>query len=204
MRFSYITLIGLTSVLVSCGYLWKGSGDKKIQQQDSALVAKWKTECVGADALNLSHARRTIEFTMLGNFEKYENFYESDKCDNTQLAYKVEGTYATLGKNEDKDDLKNINFTVNKASLVPHSQAAADNMNTMNLCGENTWKQNEPKDITGKDCKGFTVERGDVIYDVYQVEGKNLYFGQKFFFLASDDADSRPDSVTKESPYLRQ
>lgn len=198
-----LIIVGCAASLVSCGRVWKGSSDKKMQQQDSALAYKWKTDCVSSSALDLSHARRAIELSVLGNFEKDENFYSTDKCEKSQITYKVLGTYAALAENPVNKEVKNINFTINKTLLVAHTDDAVKNLNKLKMCGIDTWKSGKEIDITNKSCAGITVKRGDVVADVYQIKNKALYFGQKFLFLAGGDVSSRPDKVAADVIYNR-
>jgi hypothetical protein len=194
---------GLALTSISCGNIFRGRGDAKMEQQDAALAHSWKASCAKADVLELTHTRRKIRLGVLGNFDRFEHFYGSDACNDSQMEYKVSGTYATLGENKDNSDVKNINFTVNKATIKVTSKATVDVMNRLKLCEISDWKLNEEVNITNKKCTGFSVKRGDVIFDVYEVKDKSLYFGKKLFFLSGDNAADRPNEVATDVEYIR-
>jgi hypothetical protein len=176
---------------------------------ESALANAWQSACTPATAapateLGMSNSRRTVALTSTGTFEKTENFFAKGCDESAALTYKVNGTYAMLGENPSNTTVKNIDFTVDSASISVSDAATAEKMNAAGFCGISDWKVDTATDITGKDCKGFTVAKGDVLMDVYKIENDNtLYFGRQFNFAATEDTKTRPESVSEAAPYTK-
>lgn len=203
MKFAILITLSLFFV-TGCGIFDTKDKGKKIQQNDSEIAGKWQSNCVGAETLELTHTQREYNFNAIGDFDKTERFYANKSCSNPGFTYQISGTYAALGSHHDNNEIKQVNFTVDKAVVTVNSKGAVDLLNDASLCGKSDWAVGSETDITGKNCAGFSVKKGDVVFDVYDLQDGNLYFGQKFFFLSSDDADSRPDSISEDVVFKRK
>ena len=221
-----LSVVGVAAALVTSCNLFKGGEKKEAapteQQaqpagepapaqpeaampapQENTLAHTWQSACVPANVLAMGKSRRSVAMTSTGTFEKSENFFMNTCEEPTAMTYKVTGTYATLGSNPSNAALQNIDFTVDAATITVSSAATVEKMNGETFCGIADWKVDVATDITGKNCGGFTVQKGDVLMDVYKIENDNtVFFGRQFNFATSEDAKTRPESVT-DAPYTK-
>lgn len=205
MRLGGKIAVSLTALsLAACGWFGTKKKGTKAVQVDFKLAGQWRSNCVGADVLKLAHASMQYNFSALADYEKKETFYSDAGCAEPAFSYKTSGTYAEIGKHEGLEGAKDINFTIQKASLTVHAQDILDELNSSELCGIKDWTVGREVDITNKDCQGFTVKPGDTVVDVYKLGEKELVFGKKIQLLASDDADSRPSSLATDAIYRKQ
>jgi hypothetical protein len=199
-------VFGAAILTASCGILDTDDKGKKAEENAPALAGTWETECVENSALELSRSKREYSFNAVGDFDKTESYYAADDCGNADVVYTVKGTYDDKGNSPDNQDVTMINFTINEALVTVNSDTAIDAMNAVKLCGISDWAVGKETDVTGKDCMGSKVNKGDVIFEVYKLEDDNsdLYFGQNFVFLTETNASERPTDVNRDVLFTRQ
>jgi hypothetical protein len=196
-----LKLIGALIIATGCSQCESKKTAQKIEQSDSRLTGAWVSDCVSNDFLELSQAKRSINFGIMGDSDKTEYFYSDEECQTSRLEYQVVGTYQALEK---ENELKKMNFTINKAHLKATSEATITLFNSTSFCGVDNWVLNEPMDIQGRECLGFKVSNGDVIFDSYRFDGDHLLFGNSFLLLSEDDAKDRPESVNADIRYVKK
>lgn len=177
---------------------------KKLENTPAELRGTWQSPCVGTTTLNLVSTQREYVFNAIGDFDRVERYYSDSNCQNLVATYKVVGTVETKGSNPAKPDLDMINFTVNEASMTVKSDSILNDLNTMKLCGKSDWKVNEEVQVTNAECEGSQVQKGGVQFDSYDIRDGQLYLGQKFLFLAKDNASERPTELDSKVPYMKK
>jgi hypothetical protein len=227
MKKVVLGVVGFAALAVtSCNMIFKGSGEKKPEEAppaatseqhapehgtepaatpaatENALANVWQAACTPASVVGLTNSRNTVALSPASTFEKNEQFFTAG-CDTpAAMTYKVTGTYANLGQNPSNPAMHNVDFTVNTATLTVTNAATVEKMNAEKFCDISDWAIDRETDITGKSCAGFTVQKGDVVMDVMQVEGSTAHFGQKFTF-GSAHAATRPEAVVTDAPYTK-
>ncbi len=204
MRNHYGILAYSALLIGGCGLLDTKEKAKKLDQNDLNLSGTWNSDCLPTDSFDLAHTKRVFRFSEVGDFEKSEHFSSKEDCADPSFTYTVTGTYASLGTVKDNDNLKQINFTVEKALVNVKSEDAVTALNTIALCGRSDWKVGEEFNVADKDCANLAHKKGDVIFDVYEVKDKQLSFGQNFVLLSGDEPDDRPDSVQRDLAYTKE
>lgn len=200
---SQIVLLVIGLSVISCSIFKTDKKGKKAAQNEISIAGNWKTPCIGSDVFGLTRTIREFNISSIGDFDKTESFYKDDACETVQAVYTVSGTYDALGKDAENKGVEDINFTVNNAYLTVSSESMLGVLNGASMCGIADWSTGKKAEITGKSCGGVITAKGDVIFDVYSLRGEKLYFGQKFFFMSEDDADSRPKDVQTDVQYQK-
>jgi hypothetical protein len=91
---------------------------------------------------------------------------------------------------DDREGVKQINFTYNSLSLTPKTADRVDELNTDLYCDYDDWQLDEAKDLLGQEnCMG--LNNGDGIYDIYFVSGADLYLGDS----PAATAENRPTAL---------
>ncbi len=199
-----IMTIACIALLSGCGSDKTADKAAKMRLSDSDIAGGWKSNCAAADILGLAFVQKEFNSSILGDFDKTERYSANNDCTDVGLKYHVVGTYAAFDSDVETGEVTRINFTIDRAMLTVGSEAILKVLNGTNFCGKSDWVLNKEVGITGLDCPGFTVNQGDVIFDVYQVKNDRLYFGQKLFMLSDDDASSRPESVGTDVIYQKR
>ena len=73
-------------------------------------------------------------------------------------------------------------------------------------CGVKDWTVDQEIDIAGKDCLGEKVASGQVLFDIYRIEGddKTLFVGNSMNWFDNTDSVDRPTQLATDHPYTTQ
>lgn len=197
--------LAVTSVLAlgGCG-LSEDSKDNVTNPDLPDLVGTWQSNCAEAAVLDLAQTVKSLEFEGVSGYLKREAFFADGTCAQPGLEQITTGTYTLEGKLESDQSLEKINFNVDSVTLTPRSDQMVTTLETANFCGVTDWTKDIATDITGKECLGVSSDKGDVIFDVYRLQGNELRLSEKFLFLAPDSGDERPTSVSNELVYIKK
>lgn len=175
-----------------------------IENIPNQLAGDYKTGCTQNSALGLTSSTRELSFSSVGDFDKKEVYFSDDACaESAALTYKVVGTVSNQGKLPSNEELDMINFTVAEAYITPGTQALVDTLNTTSFCGKKDWALNVEASIAELNCNDFTIQKGQVIQDVYDDRDGTLFFGKKFALLLNETGD-RPSEIDEDLPYNKQ
>ncbi len=205
--FGKIGLIALLCVpLVSCGRSSTKSKGEKLRQNDFSLNGTWNNGCGKTDWLGLSHEKTTLKFSPLGDFDRMTTFYSDAECKQGTAKLVERGTYASLDKTANVPEARDINFTLVAADMSALSDDSVKLMNTASYCEKADWKVGTSTDVLGKKCLGMNLSSGNVIFDIYHLDGskKQLTFGRDQIFLDKSDAQSRPDKLNSERLFTKE
>lgn len=78
----------------------------------------------------------------------------------------------------------NISYKSFTAKALTESGAAY--FNSVTFGGYTDWAPNAEKDIMGKDCLGFTLQKDAVSLDIYKKDGNTVSFGKDMKYAASN------------------
>lgn len=192
-------------LITGCGLGKTSKSGRKADETDNNIWGSWKTDCIDNSGIKeLGKTKRAVVFNNLGDFDRIEYLYMGDQCSDRSLTITVSGTYAVKGNVTEDSEAQKLNLTVDRVKVYPHTKDAADLLNKMNACGIDNWKRKSEEDITGKNCSGYKLREGDVIFDIYMIDENDLYLGTKFSFSSPTDSDRRPKNVNDEIVYKKQ
>jgi|GEM_PF-6824291 len=189
----------------ACGWFPTKSKGEKATQNDVGLAGQWRDSCTKLDWFGFAYQQVTQKFSAVGDFEKTKYLYSDENCSNKIGTLVESGTYDSLGGSTTVNGVKNINFTITKATVSAGSDDAAALLNNISYCGIETWKTGEVNDVLGKTCAGATHAAGEVVFDVYRVDmdGKRLTTGKGTLFLNKTEASARPESLDETHIYTK-
>lgn len=175
-----------------------------IEQFDQSLTGDWQTPCLQNEWNGLIAAKDELTFSAIGDFEKELLRYSDDQCETPIFSIKLNGTYASLDKNQAAQDARNINFTITKAELEVNNPQAVDLLNRLEYCGIRNWQVGQSRDILGKDCLGPDINQGSVIFDIYNVENNKLFLGDALVLENIGNAENRPTQLNSSRIYQKE
>jgi hypothetical protein len=115
----------------------------------------------------------------------------------------VEGTVQEKGDLPENPELDMLNFSVSEVYIKLNSEVLQNALNTTNFCGISDWAVGQERDVSGADCRGFSIKKGDVIQEVVDDREGTLYFANNFALLLSK-TDDRPNVIDDKIPYHKQ
>jgi hypothetical protein len=188
-------------VLPACG---KDDDDNNaIVEIPSNYIGLYKTDCVANTALDMTHTIRTVDMRANGGFTRREEYFTDGACQKGGLALRVEGTVQEKGDLPEDPKLDMLNFSVSDVYITVNNEALKNTLNTTRFCGISDWAVGKERDVSGADCRGFTIKRGDVIQEVVDDRDGTLYFGNNFALLLNNTND-RPTAIDEKVPYHKQ
>ena len=196
----------LAGLATGCGNLSK-TADKANKADDIApeLVGEWKAECFDATVLDLSKGDRKMNFNLLGDFEKVETLYLNDECQDSALKVRTVGSYSDLGELPENSEVKRINYTTEQSFVTVGSKEVVEILNATKICNKTDWEVNKETEITDLDCGPLSVEKGETIFDTYDVGNDTLLMGGAFILGQSNDSsDDRPSEVDQSLMLKKQ
>ncbi len=200
-------LAALTIFAAGCGGMSTDDKGAKGDENDLDLAGKWIDGCLAKDALKLTHQANVLTFSALGDFDRVTTLHRSDVCAEPQIETSVHGTYDVVGQAENvQGGADNINFTVLKATVTAKSDDAVQILSAAAYCGVKDWTVDQEIDIAGKDCLGEKVASGQVLFDIYRIEGddKTLFVGNSMNWFDNTDSVDRPTQLATDHPYTKQ
>lgn len=192
-------------LLAGCGAIESVKEEKKkVEEKDLKLIDEWATECYENKDIEPSFVREEMKFKLNGDFDKVTFLHTDGECSNEVLRYTVSGTYNEAGRVEDKPNVEKINLNVAQVVLQPQTDEEANSLSEKKMCGKTDWKKGESVEVQGLDCEGEDYKNGDVIFDIYEIDGDKLFLGKTFLFFDKSDADLRPSNVNTDKPYTKK
>lgn len=93
-------------------------------------------------------------------------------------------------------------FSSFRSRALTDTEAAFVNQNQ--YCGFTDWAAGAEKDILGRACYGFSVPKGSVSLDLYQVQGSTLTLGKGAKIAAQLTEADRPTVLDPTRPFARK
>lgn len=153
----------------------------------------------GGDAA-IKSARTEYRFVGANMSRKTRLFTTADCTGDTAATFTESGSFEIKSDGKTSDGGTFIDFDLTKLEIVVQSPKGIEVANSINLCGSNTWKQNEQLEVTTKsgdvNCYGAQVPRR--VANVYKLENSNLYLGTQ----SKGDVSVRPSSVNRNDIYV--
>jgi hypothetical protein len=202
----YRFLMGALAVasLVACGSVEKEKKKRSGAIDSLELTGRWDTSCVEKGFFTTSYQREQYEFSPLNNFEKQVIQHNDKRCKDEVFRISLAGSYETAGNAENETDAKNINFTIKTVEATAFTNEMADALNAKEYCGIKDWVADKPQRVEGQDCEGDSFKRGDVILDIYKIEGDELLLGRALVLLDSLGIQQRPSDLNDDRVYKKQ
>lgn len=201
------SLFASSVALSGCGAFDTEKKGSKAGENEPELTGSWKSGCMTADFLKLTHETTTLTYSVLGDFDRVVMLHADDQCASPSVEFKVVGTYDAVGEAQSVEGgAENINYTVHEARLAAKSDDAAKLLSAAKYCGVTDWKVDEEVDIAGKDCLGESLDKGEVVFDIFRLQddGKTLLVGDTLLWFDATDADDRPTQLATDYPYTKQ
>jgi hypothetical protein len=195
--------LGLTT---ACGLFETEKRGKKSEENEPDIAGNWTSNCIKSPGLGVPMARAEYSFNAIGDFDKTENFYAGETCDSPIVTGIVSGTYDAKGKHPDNDDVKMINLTVDEVFVTANTDEGVETLNRIKFCGKDNWEVGEDVEVTGEDCGPYSFNKGDVVYDVYDVkEEDKLYFGKSLALTEEEeDPAERPKDINTNVVFIQE
>jgi hypothetical protein len=190
-------------VLPACGDKDDDNNDNVIEEIPTNYVGLYKTDCIANSVLDLSHTIRTVDIQADGGFSRTEEYFGSDNCQDSGLKLRVDGTVQEKGDLPENPELDMLNFSVSDVFITVNSDALRATLNTTKFCGISDWAVGQEREVSGADCRGFTIKKGDVVQEVVDDRDGTLYFGNNFALLLNK-TDDRPTAIDEKVPYHKQ
>jgi hypothetical protein len=186
-------------------FLFLATGVATAAANQPSFVGDWHAGCHKHSAG--VYAVDTYQFNRDQTFRREQKKFTDKDCaydaeDEVRVyegTYKVVGPAGDLGPNTQKVDL-----TINKVFYTALGKAAQKRFIEGRYCSITDWKRGEQRDITGLACSGETIPAGTMIYDVVQVSGDHLYFGNQSFFYDITKRKNRPAGLDKSLAFNKQ
>jgi hypothetical protein len=187
--------------VAGCGAFETKKKGGKADEIETELTGTWRQECIGVDFLEIANKKDAYTFSALGDFERKLELYSGDNCEDLQGTLRSSGTYSVVGDAEDVDDAQNLNFTVREMTLEPESDDLARALSAAKYCGVKDWSVDKEVSLVSRDCAGESVDEGEVVFDIYNVEDDVLYLGNANKWFDKTDASDRPDELDTDHPF---
>lgn len=198
-----VSLIALSLlILPACGDN-DDNDNNAVEEIPTNYLGLYKTDCVASTVLGLSHTIRTVDLQADGGFSRGEAYFSDDKCQQSALELRVEGTAQEKGDLPENPELDMLNFSVSEVYIKVNNEVLQTTLNTTSFCGFTDWAVGQERDVSGADCRGFTIKKGDVIQEVVDDREGTLYFANSFALLLNK-TDDRPLAIDDKIPYHKQ
>jgi hypothetical protein len=186
------------SLAVGCGK----EEEEEEEEEDAAgeLAGTWDTACVARDRDGSveSHIRRRAVITGESLIITQSQYPATDTtCGGTPNLIIVEDTTFVVGADvATPAGAKEFDYVYNSFKATLLSQAFVDQFNEGSFCGASDWVLNVEKDVTTASCGGEGSRPNNApIYDIYDVDGTSLKFGQETDTADRFSAATRPTTL---------
>lgn len=194
------------ALLVSCGLTEKDKKRAKSAKETIEVAGTWTTKCINRNFLVTSvYQREQLEFSIRNNFEKQIIRHDDEDCKDENFRTTIRGGYEVLGESDKAKHGKDINFTIRSIHITAFTPGMVTTLNDASYCGIDNWQADNERNVTGRDCVGLAVDRGDVLFDVYKIEDERLYLGKTFLgFDEPVKLNLRPNKFDESKVYKRK
>lgn len=177
----------------------KGS-DSNNASTITELEGTWKTACIVNGA---GSSQETI--LVSGNNLTETTYIYSDNTDcSTSDSNMVFGYQFSIGNSlTTPDGAKEVNRSITSYDMTPTSIARATALNTDAFCGLTSWANGITQHLIGLSCGGYTLNSGAVDYNIYQVSGGTLVFGDESGANNGGASATRPTTLSTKT-YAKQ
>lgn len=193
-------------LLTGCGSLNKDNNEDSnspVDQRDTSLIGSWERGCEKFDLLGLQSHKVKLNFDIGLGFYREQTIFAKDQCSDERIVEKQTGTYGKVGDAQGVEGGRQINFTVKDAFVTPRNDQAAKDLNDAKYCNLTNWQNGVEQKVTGVNCRSGYSE-GQVLFDIYKVDGNNLQLGQAGFLLDGSTSTTRPTSIDTARPYVKR
>jgi hypothetical protein len=206
-----VILATLALTLSACDML-KKEEEKEKEAAKTELQGTWKSACEadsGGDSQNLledgdGYKASTMKFDG-DKFERIMGMYTDAACA-TQMFEMVLGGTFKIGDAVGTDGTKKIDYTLAEGTVMVSMAEAVAMFNSAQMGGYTDWELNKKKDILGKNMDPGKTDaepmpnKGDVIYDVFKINGTTVSTGDD---VVTTEAE-RPTAVSADEVYTKQ
>lgn len=200
------TTILVALALTACGGMGNKDEGRKGGEVENELVGDWIAACENKGPLGviaLVSEKQEMNFGVIpGDVEKKVHRFSDKDCVTPLYDETIVASYGVVG-DATEAGAQNLNVTVHKVTIMPHTGGAAK-LNDAKFCDASDWADGVQKDVTGKSCDGKSFAEGAVIFDIYDVDGSNLFLGADSFFDNGTTAQARPEKLDREHPLVKQ
>ncbi len=129
--------------------------------------------------------------------------FGDDACKTPQLTQAQVGTFA-LGDPVTGTDAEELDLTLSSILVTLHTDGLVQAYNDKKFCGGG-WEKDKQRQITKAACGGATSpdDAPDMVYEIFAVRDRVLYFGKKDAAHAGKAADQRPNTVDESRPFAK-
>jgi len=196
----------IAASILSCGRFKKDEDDRTVtpaSQLDTNLVGTWENDCEKADFIGLQYRRVKFKFETGLGFVREQSVYTDAACAGERYTDKQIGTWASVGEAKETQDARQINLTVVDSYVTPSNKDVAAEFNKLGYCGASDWAEKVTKKVTSVKCAS-AMASGQVIFDIYRVKDKVVYFGKSGLFLTGKSDGSRPKEIETAKPHHKK
>jgi hypothetical protein len=174
----FIILLGILFLFYNCSLLDSTAADltggKSPDNNEkiipTELEGTWKTVCRANETDS-----DLIVFKFSGNsWDITAASFTDTVCNDARQTQNFGGTFEIGGDVNGLEGAKEINFTFNKFQMTLHAQEYVDYYSSS--LGITT-AIDEPFSVLGVNLDGFLINDGDTMYEIFKIDGDNLYFG---------------------------
>jgi hypothetical protein len=193
--------------LVACGQNGQNPVQATAQQTQAQLAVSgnWDSACSQAGLFgNFKSQKEEYHFGDDGSFEKKYFFYSDPNCQTASFVRLEDGQVSFQGTSPVQNGTP-VNFQFQKVSLVPDSQGAADELNTLKYCGVNNYAVGQASDITANSsnslCIGVTHAPRTTYDSIKLNDAMHINLGDD---AKQEDPGKRPANVDPQLSFTKQ
>jgi hypothetical protein len=204
-KISSLALASLVATALSgCGAFETKHKGEKAKENDNHLSGEWQDGCTTADWLGFAYQRESLTFSAVGDFDRVTTLYKDEACQAAVGTLTEHGTYSALGASAEVANADDINFQVNEASVKVDDDGAVKLLNDASYC-DLSWQKGQEQSILDKSCLGINHKKGEVVFDIYNVDtnANVLKLGKTSLFTNKAAADDRPARLDEAHPYSK-
>jgi len=199
-----LTIFGTTS----CKTANSGSGNTS--RSDTRLLSfaeelggdikgVWSLECQSGYA-SPGYYQHTYNFSDNGDLSYENNVYSDSGCSNLISSSTCSGNFSS------DETAGTVDIFCQEIGIELKNQSLVDAYNQKNICGQ-SWTINQNVNLTASSCtQNEASEQFSKVfrnYQIYFVQGSNLYFGFPDAIYTGASSDKRPVRLMYGMPYSR-
>ena len=159
------------------------------------LSGRWISTCNPIE----SGSQQSIYDFNEGGLKRTSIFYSDASCETEKERMIEDFNFRLIDKETtiEGDEVKQIDFIYNSASLTPKTTDRAAQLNSSVYCGYDDWVVDETRELLGQNnCMDLYAD--DVVYDIYLVSESELYMGDTPGYTSEDRPVSLGDTATAD------
>jgi hypothetical protein len=170
----------------------------------------WTTGCISkldGDGKAESYSKTTRTMTKSESSETSEDFDAADTTCAKAAMFTISAT-ATFTVGEEVSTpagARAVDFSPTKIVVTLKNADTVSNFIEGKMCGKADWVINTEVDVTTSECEGDGQKMNATIYDIYDVDGSTLKFGDRNESKNGTTSALRPTSLsTKDDVFTKQ